>query len=50
MLHVLEFSYNFYRMKIMSVANYDKLNPHILEEKKVESTFQLHFQGTRFPE
>lgn len=34
----------------MSVANYDKLNPHILEEKKVESTFQLHFQGKRFPE
>ena len=34
----------------MSVANYDKLNPHILEEKKVESTFQLHFQGPRFPE
>ena len=34
----------------MSVANYDKLNPHILEEKTVESTFQLHFQGKRFPE
>ena len=34
----------------MSVANYDKLNPHIFEEKKVESTFQLHFQGKRFPE
>ena len=32
------------------MINYDKLNPHILEEKKVESTFQLHFQGPRFPE
>ena len=34
----------------MSIANYNKLNPHILQKKKVESTFQLYFQGKRFPE
>ena len=33
----------------MSTANYNKLNSHSLQKKKVESTFQLHFQEKRFP-